>query len=90
MDENSMELMAFTVGPLGFYDCDRMPFSLTNAPATFQCLMESCLGDLHLNLCIFYLEDIIPEEHMKRLRGAFQRLVEAGLKLKPGKCEFFK
>ena len=25
---------AFTVGPLGFYECNRMPFGLTNAPAT--------------------------------------------------------
>ena len=45
MDEDLKELTAFTVGPLGFYECDRMPFGLTNAPATFQCLMESCLGD---------------------------------------------
>ena len=27
---------AFTIGPLGFYKCDRMPFGLTNAPAMFQ------------------------------------------------------
>ena len=29
----------FTVGPLGFWECERMPFGLTNAPATFQRLM---------------------------------------------------
>ena len=28
-------LTAFTVGPLGFYECVRMPFGLTNALATF-------------------------------------------------------
>ena len=33
---------AFTVGPLGFWECERMPFGLTNAPATFQRLMENC------------------------------------------------
>ena len=38
MDVDSKELTAFTLGPLGFYECDRMPFGLTNAPATFQCL----------------------------------------------------
>ena len=58
-------------------------------------LMESCLGDLHLNWCIIYLDDIIvfaenPDEHIKRLRGVFQKLPDAGLKLKPSKCEFFK
>ena len=95
MDEESKALTTFTVGPLGFYECERMPFGLTNAPATFQCLMESCLGELHLNWCIIYLDDIIvfsktPEEHLKQLQGVFDKLAKAGLKLKPSKCEFFK
>ena len=59
MDKKSILLTAFTVGPLGFYECVRMPFGLTNVPATFQWLMESCLGDLHLQQCIIYLDDII-------------------------------
>ena len=95
MDEESKASTTFTVGPLGFYECERMPFRLTNALATFQCLMESCLGELHLNWCIIYLDNIIvfsktPEEHLKRLRGVFDKLAKAGLKLKPSKCEFFK
>ena len=70
MDEESKALTTFTVGPLGFYECERMPFGLTNAPATFQCLMESCLSEQHLNWCIIYLDDIIvfsnkPEEHLE-------------------------
>ena len=36
MDEASKPLKAFTVGPLGFYKCDNMPFGLVNAPAIFQ------------------------------------------------------
>ena len=44
----SRPLTPFTVGPLGFYECVPMPFGLTNAAATFQCLMESCLGEMHL------------------------------------------
>ena len=61
-----------------------MPFALTNAPATFQCLMESCLGDMHLKRCIIYLDDIIvfskiPEQHLQRLRGVFEKLSDAGL-----------
>ena len=39
LDEDSIPLTAFTIGPLGFYECVRMPFGLTNAPATFQRLM---------------------------------------------------
>ena len=69
MDPESIPLTAFTVGPLGFYECIKMPFGLTNAPATFQRLMETCLGDLHLNWCKIYLDDVVifsrtPEEHL--------------------------
>ena len=92
LDDQSIPLTAFTVGP---YECVRMPFGLTNAPAMFQCLMESCLGELHLQWCIIYLDDIIifshnPEDHIERLEGVFEKLAQAGLKLKPSKCEFFK
>ena len=59
MDEESMALTAFTVGPLGFYQCEHMHFGFTNAPATFQRLMESCLGNMHLKWVIIYLDDII-------------------------------
>ena len=95
MDKDSIPLMAVTVGTLGFYECMRMPFSLTNAPTIFQRLMESCLGDLYLRYCIIYLDDIIifsktPSEHLKHLYSVFEKLDEAGLRLKPRKCEFFK
>ena len=90
MDEESKAFTAVTLGPLGIYQCEHMPFGLTNAPATFQRLMEACLGDMHLKWVIIYLDDIIifskiPKEHIQRLRGVFQKLHEAGLKLKPPK-----
>ena len=95
LNESSIPLIAFTVVPLGFYECIRMPFGLTNAPATFQRLMDSCLGELHLEWCIIYLDDIIifsknPDDHLIRLRSVLEHLAKAGLKLKPSKCEFFK
>ena len=72
-----------------------MPFGATNAPATFQKMMEKCLGDLHLNWCLIYVDDIIvfaktQEEAITRLGTVFQKLREVGLKLKPSKCELFK
>ena len=77
MDKESKALTAFTVGPLGFYECKRMPFGLTNAPATFQRLMETCLGDLNLHWCIVYLDDKVIfskdlTSHLKRLEAVFQ------------------
>ncbi|MCG8030630.1 MAG: reverse transcriptase family protein [Candidatus Thiodiazotropha taylori] len=86
---------AFQVGSLGFYECNRMPFGLCNAPATFQRLMERCMGELNLRDCLIYLDDIIVysstfEEHLERLQAVFMNLEKHNLKLKPSKCEFFK
>ena len=57
--------------------------------------MESCLGELHLDWCIIYLDNIIvfsktPEEHLTRLEAVFERLAAAGFKLKLSKCELFQ
>ena len=95
MAEECRAYTAFTCDPLGFYECDTMPFGATNAPATFQRLMHDCLGELNMNWCIVYLDDIIifsdtKEEHLKRLEAVFQKLCTAGLKLKPSKCFFFR
>lgn len=59
MDKDSIPLTAFTFGLLEFYKCLCMLFGLTNVPATFQQLMKLCLGDLHLQQCIIYLDIII-------------------------------
>ena len=95
MAEECKAYTAFTCGPLGFYECDTMPFGATNAPATFQRLVHDCLGEFNMNWCIVYLDDIIifsdtKEEHLKRLEAVFQKLCAAGLKLKPSKCFFFR
>ena len=95
MEKNCKALTAFTLVPLGFYECERMPFGLTNPPAMFQHLMQSCLGNLHLQYCIMYLDDIIVfsktlEEHLDRLMAVFEQIKKAELKLKPSKCKFFK
>ena len=72
-----------------------MPFGVTNALATFQCLMESCLGEMHLQM-VYHLSrqhhcfSKTPEEHIERLRGVFEKLSVAGLRLKLSKWEFFK
>jgi len=95
MKERDKHLTAFNAGPLGFYECNRMPFGLVNAPATFQRLMERCMGDLHLRDCLIYLDDVIIfsqnfEEHLERIEAVFIQLSDHNLKLKASKCHFFQ
>ena len=86
--------MAFNVGNLRFYECKQVPFGLCNAPATFQQLMQNCLGELNLTYCIIYLDDIIvylkmESEHLQHLCTVFNQFCENNLKLKPSKCNHF-
>ena len=94
-DEESKQYTAFTLGSMGLYECESMPFGLCNAPPTFQRLMQNCLGELNLTYCLIYLDDVIvfsemPEEHLQRICVVFDHLREHGLKLKQSKCEVFK
>ena len=52
MDNLSKQYTVFTVGNLAFFECDCMPFGLCNMPATFQRLMQNCLGELNLTYCL--------------------------------------
>ena len=95
MSPESKQYTAFTLGSMGLYECESMPFGLCNAPPTFQRLMLNCLGELNLTYCLIYLDDVIvfshtEEEHLERMRVIFDRLREHSLKLKPSKCEVFK
>ena len=95
MDKESNQYTAFTLGSMGLYECESMPFRLCNAPPTFQRLMQNCLGELNLTYCLIYLDDVIdfsetPEEHLQRMRVVFDCLREPGLKLKQSKCDVFK
>ena len=79
----------------GIFKCERMPFGLCNAPATFQRLMQSCLGELNLTYCLIYLDDVIiytkdEEEYLNRLRTIFERFRRDNLKLKPSKYNLFQ
>ena len=95
MDQASKQYTAFTVGNLGFFECDHMPFGLCNALETFQWLRQNCLGELNLIYCFIYLDDLIvslqtAEEHLHWLHVVFIWLREYNLKLKPSKCSLFK
>lgn len=61
-----------------------MPMGISNAPPSFQRLMELVLHGLHWSICLIYLDDIMVysadfAQHLKHLRKFF------GLKLNPSK-----
>ena len=57
--------------------------------------MEIILRPLQRDSILIYLDDIIKlgsnfEEHLSRLKEVLRRISDAGLKLKPVKCELFR
>ena len=94
MDVNTQEKAAF-VTPSGLYEWNVMPFRLSNAPSTFERLMELVLKGLHWKISLIYLDDVIVmgytfEEELEGLRQVFEHLACAGLKLEPKKCFLFQ
>ena len=94
MEESLKQYTAFTVGTLGFFQCECMPFGLCNTLAIFQWLMTNCLGELNYSACLVYLDDVViysstQEEHIEHLQAILKHFHLHELKLKPSKCEFF-
>ena len=94
MAPEDKEKMAFCT-KYGLFQFKVMLFGLSNAPGTFERLMETVLQGMQWERAVLYLDDIIVfsdsvEEHLKRLEEILQRLRAANLMLKPSKCHFFK
>ena len=73
------------------YEFLTMPFRLTNAPTTFQCIMNEALRDLTHQYMIVYLDDIVvysdtAKDHFNHLEEIFRQLDKVGLYAKPSKC----
>ena len=86
---------AFAVPGQGLYRFVTMPFGLCNAPATFERLMERVLTGLQWTIAVLYIDDVIVfsdtvESHIDRLSQVMDRLLKAGLKLKPSKCQLLR
>ena len=90
LTEHVKRLSAF-VTPQGLYQYKVMPFSMKNAPATFQQLINQLLQ--HLDGCEGYIDDVIVysdtwEEHLSCLRALFTTLAAANLTVNLKKSEF--
>ena len=79
----------------GLFQFTRMPFRLSNSPATFQRVMHLVLSGLIWSVVIVYLDDInimgaTFEETLQNLEIVLARFKKFGLKLKPRKCALFQ
>ena len=77
----------------GLFEYNVVPFGLCNAPAAFQHLMNDVLREYLDDFLVIYLDDILiysntKSEHQHHVRLVLQRLREAGLYVKPEKCQF--
>jgi hypothetical protein len=78
----------------GHFEWTVLPMGLTNAPATFQHLMNHTFRDFLDRCVLVFLDDIVVysrtlADHERDVRAALQRLKDAGLCAKKSKCELF-
>ena len=78
MDDESKQYTAFTLGSMGLYECESMPFGMCNTPPTLKRLMLNCLGELNLTYSLIYLDDVIifsrtKEEHLEWMHVVFDQ-----------------
>ncbi|GBG61909.1 hypothetical protein CBR_g26073 [Chara braunii] len=79
----------------GLYEFTVVPFGLTNAPATFQSLMDKVLREQIGRFVVVYLDDILifsksMEEHLKHLEEVLAMLKKTQRHLNLEKFEFGK
>ena len=80
---------------MGHYEFVVLPFGLTNAPATFQHLMNEIIPPSLHDFCLVYLDDILifrrtKEEHEVHIRKILDVLREHKFIAKLVKCSFYK
>ncbi|KAJ9521009.1 hypothetical protein QJQ45_022725, partial [Haematococcus lacustris] len=81
--------------PTGHYQYKVLCFGLTNAPATFQRVMNNIFHDLLGKSVLVYLDDILImsrslEEHFMHLEQVLQRLQMHKLFARLSKCSFLR
>ncbi|KAJ9509682.1 hypothetical protein QJQ45_011327 [Haematococcus lacustris] len=81
--------------PMGHYQFKVLCFGLTNAPATFQRVMNEAFAEVINDCALVYLDDILvmskdSEEHLVHLRRVFNLLRKNKFYAKLSKCEFMQ
>ena len=94
MEAESKKFTTFAVEGKGLYQFTRMPYGLTNAPATFQRLIDRILGADMYPYVFCYLDDIIIvtetfEKHFLWLKKVLQRILAANLTINAEKSHLY-
>ena len=92
MSDEDVPKTAFNT-PMGHFEFRVLSFGLTNAPATFQTVMNGIFGGLPY--ATVYLDDILvfsktEEEHAEHLRTVLELIRQHKLYVKLSKCSFLK
>jgi hypothetical protein len=77
----------------GHFEFLVMPFGLSNAPSTFQALMNSVLGPFLRKFVLVFFDDILIysntwTDHLKHIRAVLTVLRNNFLRVKRSKCTF--
>jgi hypothetical protein len=93
ISEDDRPKTAFKTPGIGTIQFKVLGFDLTNAPATFQAVMNSVFRDIIGKYVVVCLDDELvfsrnAQEHAEHLEEVFRRLREARLYVKASKCEF--
>lgn len=93
MDEASKEYTAFSTGD-SHWQWVRMPFGLSNSPASFMRLISMVLAGVPWSVAISYIDDVIVtgktfEDHLSNCSRVLRKFEQHGLKIKPAKCSLF-
>ncbi|CAB0029779.1 unnamed protein product [Trichogramma brassicae] len=93
LNKESRKYTAFAVPGSGLWQFLRMPYGLSNSPSTFSRLVDALFGPAYEPHVFAYLDDVIVvtdtfADHLKWLKFALSRLVDAGLQINREKCHF--
>jgi len=92
--EEDRKKTAFST-PFGSFQFRKLPFGLTNGPATYCRLIDLALAGVPPSVALPYLDDILVhspsvEQHFADLKRILDIHRKAGLKLQPAKCHIFR
>jgi hypothetical protein len=92
LKKDDKEKIAF-ITPYGVFCYQVMPFGLKNVGATYQRMMQNCLGSQIGRNIHVYIDDVVitkrkEESLISDLMETFDNLNRYKLKLNPTKCSF--